>query len=229
MDMSCDDYRAAMSARADGEPTGVGTDLLETHLDSCPACRDFESRMTSLNRRTRIRVADEPPDLSTAVVRRTAAADRASAAWMARWLLLLVAAQIIVLALPDLLAIGEDAHSERHIGAFGLAYAVGLIVVVARPARARTMLNVAMVLAGALVVTAVVDVAQGRVPLVNEAVHIPELFSVLFLWLLARPHIAANPPSWMGPLRRADPAPDPVELDDGDTVVRPLRRRSHDT
>ena len=56
-----------------------------------------------------------------------------------------------------------------------------------RPARARTVLPVAAVLAGALFVTAVVDLATGTVPFINETLHIPELLSVLLVWLLAVP------------------------------------------
>lgn len=191
--MSCDDYRAAISDAVDGASPSLDESSLGEHLAGCAACRDFAERSAELRRRTRVQAAPEMPDLTRRVVRSAAAADRAGAAWIARWLLALVAAQIIVLAVPDLFASGEFAHSARHLGAFSVAYAVGLIVVVVRPARARTMFHVALVLAAAMVVTAVVDIAQGRVPLVNEALHIPELFSVLFLWLLTRPRRAAAP------------------------------------
>ncbi len=60
-------------------------------------------------------------------------------------------------------------------------------MVVARPARARTMLPVAAVLAAALVLTALVDVARGDIPLANESLHLPELISVVLIWLLANP------------------------------------------
>ena len=49
------------------------------------------------------------------------------------------------------------------------------------------MLHVAAVLAAAMVLIAVVDVAQGRVPLLGESTHLPEILSVWFLWILARP------------------------------------------
>ncbi|MBU6315405.1 MAG: hypothetical protein KGR47_02750, partial [Acidobacteria bacterium] len=55
------------------------------------------------------------------------------------------------------------------------------------PARARTMLPVAAVLAGALLISAVIDLADGSIPLVGEATHLPELISVLLIWLLAVP------------------------------------------
>ena len=49
------------------------------------------------------------------------------------------------------------------------------------------MLPVAAVLAGAIVITAVVDLVEGRVPLVGEAWHLPEIISVVLVWLLAVP------------------------------------------
>ena len=81
----------------------------------------------------------------------------------------------------------SSTHASRHLGAFAVAYGVGLLVVVARPARARTMLPVAAVLAGALLITAVIDLAQRHIPLVGEAAHLPELVSVILLWLIAVP------------------------------------------
>lgn len=131
------------------------------------------------------------PDLSRRVARLAAIADRA-ASWSAvRVLLAVVAIEIIVFSFPDLV-LGEDSgaaatHTARHLGAFTVAYAVALLVVVVRPARARAVLPVAAVLSGALLIGAIVDLVQGRVPILDEATHLPELFSVLLLWLIASP------------------------------------------
>jgi hypothetical protein len=46
---------------------------------------------------------------------------------------------------------------------------------------------VSIVLAAALSITAVIDLARGVVPLTDEATHIPELISVLLVWLLTVP------------------------------------------
>lgn len=122
-----------------------------------------------------------------------------------RGLLAVVAVQILVFSIPALVLGDEQAtsaHSARHLGAFTVAYAVGLLVVVVRPARARTMLPVAAVLAGALLVTAVVDLANGRVPLVDEAQHLPEVLSVLLVWLVAVP----SPRRRVGSPRRRVPS-----------------------
>lgn len=129
------------------------------------------------------------PDLSRRVAKTNAVLDRAGKWSMVRALLIVVAVEIVVMAVPNLvLGEGEaNAHDGRHLGAFSIAYAVALLVAAVRPARARTVLPVAAVLAGALLVTAIVDLANGTVPLVNEVSHVPELISVLLIWWLAIP------------------------------------------
>jgi len=60
-----------------------------------------------------------------------------------------------------------------------------LATVAFRPARARTALPVAVLLGLTLAITAVVDLLAGRVPLAGEALHLPELVSVLAVAHLA--------------------------------------------
>lgn len=119
-----------------------------------------------------------------------AIADRAAQLSIVRVLLLVVAVQIIAFSLPALVLGDEQntsTHAARHLGSFTAAYGVALLVVAVRPARARTMLPVAAVLAGALVITAVVDMVNGHVPLIGETQHIPELISVVLIWLMTVP------------------------------------------
>ncbi len=105
-------------------------------------------------------------------------------------LLGVVAIEIIVFSLPALV-LGDEAstsaHAARHLGAFTVAYGVGLLVVVVRPARARTMLPVSLVLAGMLVISAVFDLINGEIPLIGETQHLPELLSVLLIWMMTVP------------------------------------------
>ena len=130
------------------------------------------------------------PDLSGAIARLNAAADRAAHWSILRIVLGVVAIQVIAFSLPALV-LGDEhdtaTHAARHLGAFEVAYGVALLVVVARPARARSILPVAMVLAGAQVISAIVDLASGRIPLVGEARHIPQVVSVVLVWMLAVP------------------------------------------
>lgn len=186
--MACAEWMAAISAEADGEDPGVDPRLLAAHLESCAACRTFRTDVQGLRRATAVVPAPEMPDLSRRVSKLNAVADRASRWWVVRGLLALVAVTILALSVPDLLGHSDEAvHEARHVGAFSVAYAVALLAVVVRPARARTIFPVTLVLAGALLITAAIDVVEGHVPLVNETAHLPELLSVALVWLLARP------------------------------------------
>ncbi len=182
--VTCEFYMAALSARADGEDPGINERVLDAHVEGCADCHRFDDSIGATRRAAVVASAPPIPDISKRVARLTAAEDRAGSWNIPRWLLLIVAIQVAAFALPELL--GSN-HPSRHLGAFSLAYAGGLVMVVVRPARARTMLAVAAVLVASLLVTAIVDAAQGRTPLVYETSYIPEVLSVLLLWLLARP------------------------------------------
>lgn len=187
--MSCEPWQAAISAQIDGEDPGVEPRMLEAHLARCAACRSFQ-RLLEDTPAPRLEVAASTPDITGRLVRLNAIADRAASLSIARVLLAVVAVEVLALSMRDIV-LGNDSdaftHATRHLGAFTFAYGVGLLVVVIRPARARAMLPVAAVLAGALLITAVVDLANGTVPLLGEATHLPELVSVLLIWLLAVP------------------------------------------
>jgi predicted anti-sigma-YlaC factor YlaD len=187
--MQCERWQEALSAMADGEDPGIEPRLVEAHVAGCPLCRSFAASIEGSRRRAAVRAAPSMPDLSRRVSKLNALADRTSRWSVARGLLMVVAIEVTVMSLPSLVA-GEgqqNAHDARHLGAFTIAYAVALMVVAIRPARARTVLPVAAVLAGALLITAVVDLTRGTVPLIGEATHIPELVSVLLVWMLAVP------------------------------------------
>lgn len=182
---ACERWQTAISARADGEDPGVDERLLDAHLASCRECRSFAAAIDGSRRRLVMQEAPVMPDLSTRVSKLNAIADRASRWGVVRVLLFVVAAEVIVLSVPSLF--DGDNHDGRHLGAFSVAYGVALAVVAVRPARARTVLPVSMVLAVALTITAVIDLVRGVVPLVDEATHLPELVSVLLVWLLTVP------------------------------------------
>jgi len=190
IDVTCDLWQLAISTRLDGEDSPVDSSELDAHVASCGACREYLAVAESTRRAMRVRPAPSMPDLSRRVAKRNAIADRAASWSLARALLAVVALEVIGFSLKTLI-VGDSnsasAHTARHLGAFSFAYGIGLLVVVVRPARARAILPVATVLAAALVVTAAIDVAQGHIPFVNETTHLPELISVVLIWLLAVP------------------------------------------
>jgi predicted anti-sigma-YlaC factor YlaD len=175
---------------ADGESADIDGRLVAAHVARCPGCQSYKEMIESSPRFVQIDTAPDMPDMSNTISKLNAAADRAAHWSILRIVLAVVAVQVIAFALPALL-LGEEngvaTHSARHLGAFGVAYGVALLVVVVRPARARSILPVAMVLAGAQVLGAVVDLATGRIPLVGEARHLPQIISVFLIWFLAVP------------------------------------------
>jgi predicted anti-sigma-YlaC factor YlaD len=190
-DMECSRWRDAVSAMADGEPADIDERLVAAHLARCPGCQSYKASVESSPKVvSRPEPTADMPDLSKTISRLNAAADRAAHWSVLRVLLAVVAVQVIAFSLPALV-LGDvkdtATHSARHLGAFGVAYGVALVVVVVRPARARSILPVALVLAGAQIITAIVDLATGRIPLVGEAGHLPEIVSVILIWLLAVP------------------------------------------
>ena len=184
--MTCSSVQQAISAQADGEDAGLDDTDIREHLLRCSDCEshsDFVHRL----RRGSIGVAGEDEDVSAQVVRRSRSLDGMWTWSLARVVLAVCALWVVASSVFDLLGIGVgDVHEARHLGAFTLAYGAALAVVVVRPSRARTVLPVAIVVSCALAITAVIDVMEGHVPLVHEAVHLPELVSVAAVWILAR-------------------------------------------
>jgi len=188
--VNCEPWQDSISAIADGEDPGIDVRLLEAHIARCPACSSFRAFAEADHRRSVVRPAEPQPDLAPQVARWAAVLDRSSRWSAARAVLAVVAIEIIAFSLPALVLGDEQQtsqHAARHLGAFTVAYGVGLLAVVVRPARARAMLPVAAVLAGALVITAIVDLVNGDVPLLGETQHLPEVLSVVLVWLLAVP------------------------------------------
>ena len=215
MGVTCSAWRDAISAIADGEDPELDPRLVNAHVTRCTDCASFREDVHRLSRHVALEQSVPMADVAPQIVRAARIADRLSVWSVLRLGLIVVAVQIAVFAAPALI-LGESAdageHAARHLGSFALAYAIGLVVVALRPAKARGMLPTATALAGCLVLTAVVDVARGRSPIVGEIIHHPELLGLVFVWLLAAeprrvapgPGDAARPPR----LRVVDQATD---------------------
>ncbi len=135
-DMDCSRWRDALSAMADGEPADIDARLIAAHVARCPACRSYKEMIESTANVVSLPAPHgDPPDLSKKISRLNAAADRAAHWSVLRIVLAVVAVQVIAFALPALV-LGEEqdtaTHAARHLGAFGVAYGVALIVVVVR-------------------------------------------------------------------------------------------------
>ena len=211
MHMRCSTCQDALSARLDGEAVPVSLDELDDHLAGCAPCRRFSLDITDLHRVVRVREAEPVPDLSVAILTAagqpgTVAPAQAPAApaaaaigaaspepagpargWL-RYGLVVIGLTMLALALPSLLLhdSGSAIHMTRELSAWDAAFGAGLLFAAWQPGRARGLLPMAAVLAGAQVVGSIIDVASGRSPVVSESHHALELIGVLLLWLLCR-------------------------------------------
>jgi predicted anti-sigma-YlaC factor YlaD len=170
-DMECARIREAWSALIDGEEPGLPRSAIDEHLRSCAACREFADDAW--------RVDDEMP---RSVEHRPFA--------VVRYGLVAVAAAQLAMAVPGLIFgtdEGAPIHIAHEVGAWDLALAVGFLFAAARPLRAVGMLPFAAALSTGFVLTAVVDIANGRQPALFELPHLLELAGTMLLWFLTSP------------------------------------------
>jgi len=211
--MQCQPCREAVSARIDREDPGVPDHLVKQHLASCAACRAFAEGASGVRRRVSIRPADPVPDLTASILARAhersggrakAAGDQTSH-W-SRWALLAVALTQIAIAAPPVLLgheAGATVHLARELGAWDLAMAAALLLVVFRPGRAAGLVPFAAALAVAMVGGAAIDVVTGRTHLISETHHLLELSGVWLLVVISR--LPADDGPLFDGLRRARP------------------------
>jgi len=110
--------------------------------------------------------------------------------------LAVVAVVQILLAVPALV-LGNDAglpvHTARHLGSFAVALGVGFLVVAWKPNRAPGLFPLAAALVACLVLTSIVDVANGRTAALGELSHSTELLGLALCWLVGRSSAATRP------------------------------------
>ena len=196
--MRCEDCRDAASARLDAEalPAGLTDDDVDDHLLGCAECRAWVVRATALHRAVRVRTAPPVADRTDAILAAVPVTARPRPVREGvRYALLAIGLSQLVLALPALV-LAEDAqapvHVAREMGAFELALGVGLLATAWRPRLAAGLLPFAGALAGAMLLTAGIDVVQGQAVALTEAHHVLDLVGVALLALLhPRPRSSA--------------------------------------
>jgi predicted anti-sigma-YlaC factor YlaD len=176
--MRCHEIREACSALADSEDPGISRETIEAHLRNCARCRAFLDRV-------------EMPDLGHLVAASATDAHllRPLHASPIRLGLVAVAVAQLALAMPSLFTTAEHhaIHVSREVGACYFGLAVGFLFAAIRPLRAVGLLPFVAALAGALIVTAAVDISQGHAPAVVELGHLLEVVGTVLLWLLMSP------------------------------------------
>ena len=191
--MECENYRLGISARLDGEDTGVDDASLAWHLAHCEACRAFESEAIGLTRAVRVAATEVAPDLTPTIMaainlERVGRKSRFDPQALRIGLITLAVVQML-LAVPVLL-FGSDAgapiHLAREIGSFDFALAVGFFFVGWRPARAYGMLPLVAAVVLCLSVTTAVDLVRGTATLLNESAHLLDVMGLAAVWEMAR-------------------------------------------
>ncbi len=193
-EIGCDDAKILLSAAADGEVDRDERSSLDRHLAACADCASFADRLAVVDRRVRLRPAEPVPDLVMAVTSRVRPAVLGRGGWMRpglAWVAVVLFAQNVApLVFGE--TEGAETHLARHLGAFGVALAIGFAYVAWRPHRAFGMLP----FVGALVVTMLAstgfDLADGGRSALAETSHLAELAGLALLWMIA------GSPGWHG-------------------------------
>ncbi|WP_216892945.1 zf-HC2 domain-containing protein [Nocardia alni] len=190
--MKCETVREALSARLDGEPGPVSAELVDQHLATCPACRDWSVRAERLRRMLIVHTAPPVPDLTAAILDEIRPRHSVS-----RVALALVAIVQTGLALAQLL--GADigmghsdigafmmGHMSHESAAWNLAVGIGLAWAALHTRAAAAQLPMLSVFVGVLTAASLLDLADGEVTAGRLLSHIPVLVGVGLLYLVYR-------------------------------------------
>ena len=178
MAMDCEQCRMALSAQLDGE--SVDAEAIESHLDGCDACREWED-MSHVLARTRLAVAEPIPNV---VVK-----ERPPGFTINRWLRVMLAwcgLVLVVWNLPGVFDVFDDGsvHLARHQSAFAVALGAAFFYVAWRPDRAYGLVPFSITFTVAVAVVALVDLLSGSTSATRESLHLLELTGLVMLWVL---------------------------------------------
>lgn len=187
IDGSCDRFAELISAAVDDELVPFERRSLDAHLDACPACRALVDRYAHLTRSVRVRPPEPVPDLVGRVLDRARPPRLGRGGWLRpalAWVALVIGAQSVGPLFFGSFD-GASTHVARHLGAFALALAVGLLYAAWRPHRAFGLLPFAVALVVTTSIGAALDVATGTSTALAESVHVAEVVGLVLLWLVA--------------------------------------------
>jgi len=197
-DMDCRDIREACSALLDGEDPSIAVTTVADHLERCAGCRAFADDARLL-RRAIGQSVPEGRDVSGRVLEaaRRQRHPRLREVTTLRAGLVGVAIAQLALAFPGLIYCADDGapiHVAHEVGAWDVALAVAFVFAAWRPLRAVGLLPFVAALSAGLLLTASIDVINGRAVALTETTHLLELLGAVLLWLLASPPTAIRQP-----------------------------------
>ena len=187
-DVTCEQCRDAVSARLDGEDTGLPTQAVDRHLASCRTCRRFAARVAALGQMVPV-PQEQAPDRSAAILaaiglrrsrHRPLVPERVARVGLAAVGLMQIVAALVGVGLAGV------PHMLRDLGAFEIALAIGFLVAALRPTTAPGLLPTAAALALCLLAVVAIDVVGGGTAVAREGTHVTEFIGVALVWMIAR-------------------------------------------
>ena len=185
--VTCPEAAVLLSARADGETTAAENALVDHHVSGCISCSRLSVQIEDFSRQLRFRPADPVPNLVGMITDRARPAVLGRGGWLRpamAWVAIVLFAQNVNALVGGQLE-GADGHLARHIGAFGVALAIGFAYVAWKPHRSHGLLPFAAALIGTIAVSAVADVADGGRTVLAESAHSTEVVGLILLWMIA--------------------------------------------
>lgn len=209
--MDCQDVRASLSARLDGEPAELSEDVVDAHVSGCEQCSRWYSTVTALGRDLTMGVAgtaEEPARSAELVAAEVLASAKVPAASFRRRQYPLLFARLALVALAlvyfvwsGILLFGAgpvdegDAQFVFDAATFRFALGVGLLWAAARPKVASAVLPIYLALWGFSAGFATRDLVlglsgqdAGASPLWGLVLNLAAVVTLLVCWL-GRHHV----------------------------------------
>lgn len=184
--VNCESARELLSAQLDQETTIAENMAASRHLGDCVGCSEWLDSVTAVTRALRLRAAEEVPNVVPKVLASNGVTRPGRLEWV-RYALGATAATEFVLAARNLL-FGHGAgtvHDARHIGSFGVALAIGLMLAAWRPVRAYGLVPIVAALVACTAIAATIDISSGRADTLGEAHHLLEVLGLVLVWMLS--------------------------------------------
>lgn len=202
--MECNTAREILSAQLDQEAEVSEAGSANRHLGQCSGCSQWWASVGRVTRTLRVRSAETVPDIATPALTRSRNVRR----WpyqSARASLAVLAAIELVFAITGVLA-GRDAspiHDSQHLGAFGAAFALAVLLAAWRPGRARGLMPLALTLGIAIPIFAVIDLINENLTTGGGIHHVAQMIGLALVWVVsahpaAAPTAPAAPVQWVG-------------------------------
>ncbi len=196
--MRCDRFRAAVSARLDGEPIGMSATVLDQHLAGCPDCARWAEEATRLTRQARLS-ATAVPDLAEQITAGVVLPVRRvlRRRLLLRLALAVVAAVQLAIAIPAVSGAGLGMpmaeHAAHEGAAWNIAIGVAFIAAALAPRRAAGLVPLLATFIVVLTALSIHDLAAGTVTADRILTHLAALVGLLLLLAIDRAERALPP------------------------------------